>query len=142
MAFHLTQGTFSYLPPFSDDEIKSQINYALSNNWPISLEFTDDPHPRNTYWTMWGLPMFDLKDPAAILYEVNECRKAYPNQYIRLNAYDQRRGKQTMALSFIVQRPASDPGFGLLRQEGADRKIHYTLHSYATDKPEGERFAD
>ncbi len=142
MAFHLTQGTFSYLPPFSDDEIKSQINYALSNDWPISLEFTDDPHPRNTYWDMWGLPMFDLRDPAAILYEVNECRKAYPNHYIRLNAYDQRRGKQTIALSFIVQRPASDPGFGLTRQEGADRRIHYTLHSYATDKPEGERFAD
>ena len=29
-----------------------------------------------TYWEMWGLPMFDLKDPAAILYEINECRKA------------------------------------------------------------------
>ena len=28
----------------------------------MNLEFTDDPHPRNTYWEMWGLPMFDLQD--------------------------------------------------------------------------------
>jgi ribulose-bisphosphate carboxylase small chain len=142
MAFHLTQGTFSYLPDFSDEEITNQINYALSNDWPMSVEFTDDPHPRNTYWEMWGMPMFDLKDPAAILYEVNECRKAYPHHYIRLNAYDKTRGRQTTALSFIVQRPPNDPGFGLIRQEAADRQIRYTLHSYATDLPEGERFAD
>ncbi len=142
MAFHLTQGTFSYLPPLNDDEIKMQIEYALGNGWPMSVEFTDDPHPRNTYWDMWGLPMFDQKDPAAILYEVNECRKAYPRHYIRLNAYDPSRGRQTLALSFIVNRPANDPGFNLIRQETSNRQIRYTLHSYATDKAKGERFTD
>ncbi len=59
----ITQGTFSYLPDFSDDEIIAQLEYALQEGWPISVEFTDDPHPRNTYWDMWGLPMFDLVDP-------------------------------------------------------------------------------
>ena len=142
MAFHLTQGTFSFLPPLTDDEIKMEINYALDHDWPLSVEFTDDPHPRNTYWEMWGMPMFDHKDSAAILYEVNECRKAYPHHYIRVNAYDPSRGRQTLALSFIVNRPPNDPGFHLDRQEVADRRIHYTLHSYATDKPKGERFLD
>ncbi|OLZ08620.1 ribulose bisphosphate carboxylase small subunit [Sulfobacillus thermosulfidooxidans] len=142
MAFHLTQGTFSYLPPLTDDEIKLQIEYALDHNWPMSVEFTDDPHPRNTYWEMWGMPMFDQKDAAAILYEVNECRKAYPNHYIRLNAYDPSRGRQSLRMSFIVNRPPNDPGFGLIRQEGSDRQLRYTLHSYATDKPKGERFTD
>ena len=28
----------------------------------VSVEYTDDPHPRNIYWEMWGMPMFDLKD--------------------------------------------------------------------------------
>ncbi len=65
MAFHLTQGTFSFLPPLTDDEIGKQVQYCLDNDWPINVEFTDDPHPRNTYWNMWGLPMFDVKDPAA-----------------------------------------------------------------------------
>ena len=52
----ITQGTFSYLPDFTDDEIRAQVQYALDQGWPLSVEFTDDPHPRNTYWDMWGLP--------------------------------------------------------------------------------------
>ena len=82
-----------------------------------------------------------MKDLAAILYEINECRKAYPHHYIRVGAYDRRKGRQTIALSFIVNRPPTDPGFSLSRQEAHDRVMRYTLHSYATDKPKGERFS-
>jgi ribulose-bisphosphate carboxylase small chain len=32
---------------------------------------------------MWGLPMFDLEDAAGVLAEVNECRKAKPEHYIK-----------------------------------------------------------
>ena len=74
----ITQGTFSFLPDFTDDEIKAQIQYCLDNDWPIAIEYTDDPHPRNTYWEMWGLPMFDIKDAAAIMQEVTACRKTFP----------------------------------------------------------------
>ncbi|POM22775.1 Ribulose bisphosphate carboxylase small chain, chromosomal [Actinomadura rubteroloni] len=136
----VTQGTFSYLPDFTDEEIARQIAYALDRDWPCSVEFTDDPHPRNSYWEMWGLPMFDLKDPAGVLLEVNECRKAYPNHYIRLNAYDARYGRQTTALSFIVQRPAEEPGFRLDRTETSDRRTQYTTHPYALDRPQGDRY--
>ncbi|MGH3836005.1 MAG: ribulose bisphosphate carboxylase small subunit, partial [Pseudonocardiaceae bacterium] len=84
----ITQGTFSFLPELTDAEITAQIQYALDNNWPCSVEFTDDPHPRNVYWEMWGLPMFDLADAAGVLAEVNACRKAKPEHYIRVNAYN------------------------------------------------------
>jgi ribulose-bisphosphate carboxylase small chain len=57
-----------------------------------------------------------------------------------VSGFDRRKGRQTIALSFIVNRPLHDPGFGLARQETHDRVIRYTLHSYATDKPKGERF--
>lgn len=140
MSFHLTQGTFSYLPPLTDEQIRLQVEYALANDWPVSVEYTDDPHPRNVYWEMWGMPMFDHKDATAVLYEVNECRKAHPNYYIRVNAYDRSYGRQTTALSFIVNRPANDPGFFVQRQETADRQIRYTIHSYAADRPHGERY--
>lgn len=136
----ITQGTFAYLPDFTDAEITKQIDYCLENDWPLSVEFTDDPHPRNTYWEMWGLPMFDLKDAAGVLLEVNACRAANPNTYIRLNAYDARLGRQTTALSFIVQRPAEEPGFQLIRQEAADRQIRYTTQAYATARPVGDRY--
>ncbi|SHK45329.1 ribulose-bisphosphate carboxylase small chain [Pseudonocardia thermophila] len=136
----ITQGTFSYLPDLTDEEILAQIRYALSNGWPISVEYTDDPHPRNSLWEMWGLPMFDLKDPAGVLLEVNACREAHPNAYVKVNAYDARLGRQTTALSFIVQRPTEEPGFRLDRQEGPDRTIRYTTHSYATERPAGARY--
>jgi ribulose-bisphosphate carboxylase small chain len=136
----ITQGAFSYLPDLTDEEITAQINYALNNEWPLSVEFTDDPHPRNIYWEMWGLPMFDLKDAAGVLLEVNACRAANPNHYIRLNAYDSSLGRQTTALSFIVNRPAEEPGFRLDRAEKPGRTIGYTTHSYATERPEGDRY--
>ena len=136
----ITQGTFSFLPDFSDDEIGAQIEYCLKNNWAVSVEFTDDPHPRNTYWEMWGMPMFDMKDAAGIMHEINQCRKAYPDHYVRVNGFDSTRGWETVRLSFIVNRPEHEPGFHVLRQEGPGRSIRYTLHSYATEKPKGERY--
>ena len=48
----ITQGTFSFLPDLSDDQIARQVDYALARGWAVSLEYTDDPHPRNTYWEM------------------------------------------------------------------------------------------
>src|ERR1700727_1484026 len=78
----LTQGQFSFLPDLTDVQITAQINYALERGWAIGIEHTDDPHPRNTYWDMYGNPMFDLKDPAGILKEINDCRKAFPRHYI------------------------------------------------------------
>jgi len=136
----ITQGTFSYLPDLTDEEIKAQVQYCLDNGWPVSVEYTDDPHPRNVYWDMWGLPMFDIKDAAAVLLEVNACRKAFPRHYIRVNGFDRRPGRATTALSFLVNRPPDEPGFHLERQESSDRRIRYTLRSYATDKPGGQRY--
>lgn len=138
----ITQGTFSFLPDFSDAEIRAQVEYCLKNHWAVSVEFTDDPHPRNTFWEMWGMPMFDMKDAAGIIYEINECRKAHPNHYVRVNGFDSTRGWETVRLSFIVNRPKHEPGFQLRRQEGPGRCIRYTVHSYATDKPKGERYKD
>jgi ribulose-bisphosphate carboxylase small chain len=136
----ITQGTFSYLPDLTDAEITSQLDYAIGQGWALSVEFTDDPHPRNNYWDMWGLPMFGLADPAGALREINECRQAYPDRYIKVSAYDAHRGRQTVALSFLVNRPPHEPGFRLDRQEAAGRNIRYTTHSYALDRPAGHRY--
>jgi len=135
----VTQGQFSFLPDLTDDQILAQIKYALGNKWAVNIEYTDDPHPRNTYWEMFGIPMFDLKDPAGGLMEVKDCRKTFPNHYIRVTAFDSTRGWETPRMSFIVNRPKHEPGFMLERQEIGGRSIRYTTRSYATDRPEGER---
>lgn len=136
----ITQGQFSFLPDLTDEQITKQIKYAIQNNWAVNVEYTDDPHPRNTYWEMWGIPMFDLKDPAGILIEINTCRKTFAQHYIRITAFDNTKGWETPRMSFIVNRPKNEPGFRLVREEGQGRQIHYTVQSYAADKPEGERY--
>jgi ribulose-bisphosphate carboxylase small chain len=138
----LTQGTFSFLPDFTDEQIEAQIRYSLEQGWSMSVEYTDDPHPRNSYWEMWGLPQFDLRPDEAhvVLRDVRGCREAHPDHYVKVLAYDARRGRQTTALSFIVGRPAHEPGFRLERTEAHDRVIRYSLYSYATDAPPGERY--
>jgi ribulose-bisphosphate carboxylase small chain len=138
----ITQGTFSYLPDLTDDEITAQLGYAMDRGWAVAVEFTDDPHPRNVLWEMWGLPMFGLADPAGAMQEVLACRAQYPDHYVRVTAYDASLGRQTTALSFIVNRPASEPGFRLDRQESTDRRIRYSLHPYAVDQPRGQRYAE
>lgn len=136
----ITQGQFSFLPDLTDDQIIAQIKYALKNSWAVNVEYTDDPHPRNTYWEMFGMPMFDLKDPAGIMMEIKECRKTFPNHYVRVTAFDSTQGWETPRMSFIVNRPKNEPGFRLKRTEVDGRNIRYTIESYAVDKPEGERY--
>jgi ribulose-bisphosphate carboxylase small chain len=138
----VTQGQFSFLPDLTDAQITAQIEYALKNEWAVGIEYTDDPHPRNTYWEMFGNPMFDIKDPAGILMEINACRKTFPQHYIRVTAFDSTRGWETPRMSYIVNRPQREPGFGLARQELGGRQIGYRILSYATDKPEGERYGN
>ena len=138
----ITQGQFSFLPDLTDAEITLQIDYGLKKGYAWSVEYTDDPHPRNTYWEMYGMPMFDLKDAAGVLMELNACRKTFPNHYIRMMAFDSTRGVESIAMSFIVNRPANEPGFGVVRHEVNGRTLRYTVHSYATDRPEGQRYGE
>jgi ribulose-bisphosphate carboxylase small chain len=136
----LTQGQFSFLPELTDAEITLQIQYGLDKGYAWSVEYTDDPHPRNTYWDMFGRPMFDLRDAAGVMGALKECRQAFPNQYIRLMAFDSTRGIESIAMSFIVNRPKIEPGFTLERQEMQGRTVRYTTRAYSAARPETERY--
>ena len=137
----LTQGAFSFLPDLDDAQIQKQVEYCISQGWAINVEYTDDPHPRNVFWELWGLPLFDIKDSGSVMFELNEARKACAAGYIRINAFDASYGTESCVMSFIVQRPTYAPGFYLSRQEIAGRMIRYTVNSYSTQgKPAGERY--
>jgi ribulose-bisphosphate carboxylase small chain len=127
----ITQGQFSYLPELTDAEIALQIQYGLNKGYAWSVEYTDDPHPRNTYWEMFGMPLFDLHDAAGVMLELKNCRKTFPQHYIRMMAFDSTRGVETIVMSFIVNRPAVEPGFTLVRQETAGRTLRYTVRARA-----------
>ncbi len=121
----ITQGCFSFLPDLTDEQISAQVEYCLSKGWAIGIEYTDDPHPRNTYWEMWGNPMFDLKDAKGVMMELADCRKAHGDDYIRLNAFDSNRGFETVVMSFIVNRPKNEPRIRMARIEVDGRSIRY-----------------
>ena len=125
----ITQGTFSFLPDLTDQQIAKQVEYALGQGWAVSIEHTDDPHPRNTYWEMWGLPMFDLKDAAGLMTELKECRKVFPDRYIKVNAFDSTLGFETMRMSFMVDRPKREPEFRLRRVDTRGRSMRYELET-------------
>jgi len=83
----IQQGAFSLLADLTDEQIRKQIDYAIKNKYAVGIEYTDDPHPRNCYWELWGLPLFDIPDAATIMYEIAEARKAHPNKYIKINCF-------------------------------------------------------
>jgi ribulose-bisphosphate carboxylase small chain len=125
----VTQGTFSYLPDFTDEQIEAQIRYCLGHGWAMSIEYTDDPHPRNSLWELWGLPLFDTKpeDADNVMREVRAAREAFPESYIKLIAYDPSYGRQTTALAIMVNRPTVEKPFKLQRIQGANRIQSYQL---------------
>jgi ribulose-bisphosphate carboxylase small chain len=129
----VTQGCFSYLPDLTDEQISKQVQYCLNNGWAVSVEYTEDPHPRNTYWDMWGHPMFDIRDAKAIMGELKECRLMHGACYIRLCAFDSTH-------TCIVQRPREEPGFMLTRREAGGRNIEYETRAYVAETPEGRRY--
>jgi len=137
----ISQGAFSLLPDLTNEQIQKQVEYAIKSGFSVGIEYTDDCHPRNCYWEMWGLPLFDVPDSATIMYELAEARKAHPGVYIKINAFNNARGVESTALSFIVDRPKYEPGFYLVRQEGKGRQINYTIQSYAVQGAgEGARY--
>ncbi len=137
----VTQGSFSFLPDLTERQIVAQVEYCLRQGWAVSVEFTDDPHPRNTYWDMWGQPMFDLRDAAGVMQEIRACREANPDTYVRVGAFDSTRGWETIRLSFLVQRPKDEPGYRLERTEGEGRTMRYAIKNYTIDRPSGRRSA-
>ena len=88
-------------------------------------------------WQVWAAPFASvaalgalaalLHDAAGVMQELHLCRRAHPEVYIRLNAFDSARGFETVRLSFIVQRPAVEARYKLVRAEAAGRSVRYTL---------------
>ena len=83
--------------------------------------------------------MFDLRDAAGVMLELEACRKAFARRYIRLIAFDSTpRPARSVALSFIVNRPEDEPGFRLDPQRGGPPGP-LRMHAYAIET-RGQRY--
>jgi ribulose-bisphosphate carboxylase small chain len=98
--------TFSYLPALSGGELERQVRAILNRGFMVGIEYTTAPDPRDHYWTMWKLPLFGSADPAAVLAELDDCRRANPGAFIKVNGYD--RIRQGQVVSFVASRPTGE----------------------------------
>lgn len=107
--------TLSYLPPQSEEFIAKEVDYMIKKGWIPCLEFDQVGciHRENSnmpgyydgrYWTLWKLPMFGCNDSSQVLNEIQQCKKAYPNAFIRCLAFDN--VKQAQCMAFLIQKPA------------------------------------
>src|SRR5215510_5890232 len=95
--------TFSYVPKLSAGQLAQQIRSILGRHLVVGIEFTSRPDPYDHYWTMCKLPLFDTDDPAAVLAELDACRRANPGAYIKINGYDPAR--QGQVVSLVASQP-------------------------------------
>ncbi|MDP1545402.1 MAG: ribulose bisphosphate carboxylase small subunit [Anaerolineales bacterium] len=94
--------TFSYLPTFTREQVEKQIQYFLNNSWVVGIEYTSQPNPSLVFWDWWRLPLFNMKSVGEIMAEVDACKAANPDCYIRITSYDHVRQSQVMG--FVVHR--------------------------------------
>ncbi len=95
--------TFSYLPPFTADELALQIDSIIRGGLIPAIEYTRRPRPRDHYWTMWKLPLFSARTAREVQAELAACRTEHPDCHVRLIGYDSRR--QCQVVAFVVHRP-------------------------------------
>nr|P19308.1 RecName: Full=Ribulose bisphosphate carboxylase small subunit, chloroplastic 2; Short=RuBisCO small subunit 2; Short=RuBisCO small subunit SSU26; Flags: Precursor [Lemna gibba]CAA35101.1 ribulose bisphosphate carboxylase [Lemna gibba] len=106
--------TLSYLPPLSVEDLAKEVDYLLRNDWVPCIEFSKEGfvyrenhaspgYYDGRYWTMWKLPMFGCTDASQVIAEVEEAKKAYPEYFVRIIGFDNKR--QVQCISFIAYKP-------------------------------------
>ena len=94
--------TFSYLPPMSSEQMRSQVEYIVAQGWNPGIEHTEPENAMDNYWYMWKLPMFGEADVDAILAECEACHKAHPDNHVRLLGFDNY--AQSVGASMVIFR--------------------------------------
>ena len=94
--------TFSYLPPMTEAQIRTQVEYIVSRGWNAAVEHTEPGNMAGSYWYMWKLPMFGEKSVDKILAEAEACRRAHPDHHVRLIGYD--KYKQSLGAAMVIFR--------------------------------------
>ncbi|OMO51238.1 hypothetical protein COLO4_37758 [Corchorus olitorius] len=107
--------TLSYLPDLTREQLAKEVDYLLRSGWIPCLEFElehgfvyrenhrSPGYYDGRYWTMWKLPMFGCTDSSQVLKELEEAKKEYPNAFIRIIGFHNKR--QVQCISFIAYKP-------------------------------------
>lgn len=94
--------TFSYLPPMTPGQLRSQVEHLVAQGWNPAIEHAEPAHAGGSYWYMWKLPLFGETSVERVLAEADECRRLHPRHHVRLVGYDNRR--QTQGTAMVIHR--------------------------------------
>jgi ribulose-bisphosphate carboxylase small chain len=94
----------TYLADLDEQQLAKQVKNLLAGGLVPAIEYVRQPDPRDHYWSMWKLPLFEARGAEDVLAEIEACRAAHPDSFIKLIGYDRRR--QTQAVSLVVHQPA------------------------------------
>lgn len=95
-------GTFSYLPPMDEAQIRKQVEWIVKHGWNPAIEHTEPQFAKSNFWYMWKLPMFGETDVDAILAELKACHEANPDNHVRLIGYNN--FTQSQGANMVVYR--------------------------------------
>ncbi len=95
-------GTFSYLPPMTEAQIRAQVEWIVKHGWNPAIEHSEPQFAQSNYWYMWKLPMFGETDVDAILAELKACHEANPGNHVRLLGYNN--FTQSQGANMVVYR--------------------------------------
>ena len=87
---------FSFLPDLTDEQITAQVEYCLGNELGDRGRIHRRPAPAEHLLGDVGQPDVRPQDAKGVMMELDECRKAHGDAYIRLNAFDSTRGFETV----------------------------------------------
>ena len=93
----------TYLPLLDEDQVARQIQHLLDRGLIPAVEYAREPAPRDHYWSMWKLPLFEARAAADVQAEISACTTAHPDCFVKLIGYD--RHQQTRTISLIVHQP-------------------------------------
>jgi ribulose-bisphosphate carboxylase small chain len=93
----------SYLAQLDEHQLARQIRSLLNEGLVPAIEYVRQPDPHDHYWGMWKLPLFQARAVEDVLTEIQACKAAHPDCFIKLIGYDRQR--QTQAVSLAVHQP-------------------------------------
>ena len=138
----VTQGAFSFLPDLTDEQIHEQVQYCIDNGWAVIARVHRRPAPPEHLLGDVGPPdVRQSRTPPPSSTSSTSAASCTATATSACSPSTRRPGWESVRLSFIVNRPEGGAGLRLERQESDGRRIRYTIQSYATDRPEGARYA-
>ena len=131
----LTQGTFSYPPRPHRRADRAHRSSTPSTTAGRSRSNTPTIRIRATPTGRCAAPpMFDQNDAATVLGEVREARAEHPARVHQGQRLRRTLGRQTTALSFIVNRPSTSRASRSSAPTATTAWIATPLRSYAAER--------